>query len=376
MFNKKILIVANTAWNIHNFRRNILHILLDNYFEIVVVTPIDSYLSYLNDFPKVRHIALKSLGRKSTNPLKDIQLTREFVKIYRQEKPDLILHYTIKPNIFGGIAAHLVNMPYICVVTGLGYVFLHSGFVHFISKLLYRFALRNAYKVIFENIDDRLLFIELNLSLPQNSISVKGCGVNTHYFTPKKKKHVFSNRIIFTFIGRFLYDKGLIEFVEAARLVKAQYPQAEFWLVGEIDKSNPSAIQEDELKSWVDEKVISYKGFTNEIRPLIRNSDCVVLPSYREGMPRVLLEAMAMQRCIITTDVSGCREVVDDGINGFLVPVKTVEPLAEAMIKFINLPLEVRYKMAINARKKVEVQFDDRIIAAEFLSIIKSIIQT
>lgn len=375
MYHKKILIVANTTWNIHNFRRNILDILIHNHYEIVVVTPIDNYLSYLNDFPKVRHIALKNLGRKSTNPIKDIKLTREFIAIYRRENPDLILHYTIKPNIFGGIAAHLVKVPYICVVTGLGYVFLHSGFIHFISKLLYRFALTHAQKVIFENIDDRLLFIDLKFSLPENSISIKGCGVNTRYFSPKKKKHVFSDSIIFTFIGRFLYDKGLIEFIEAVRLVKAQYPNAEFWLVGEIDIANPSAIQEDELKSWVDEKVISYKGFASDVRPFIRNADCIVLPSYREGMPRVLLEAMAMQRCIITTDVSGCREVVDDGINGFLVPVKTVKPLAEAMINFINLPLEVRYKMAINARKKVEAQFGDKIIAAEFLSIIQSVIQ-
>ncbi len=375
MDKKKILIVANTTWNIHNFRRNILHILLDNHFEVVVVTPIDVYLSYLNDFPKVRHIALKNLGRKSINPFKDIRLTREFIRIYRQELPDLILHYTIKPNIFGGIAAHNMKIPYICVVTGLGYVFLHSGFIHFISKVLYRFALKNASKVIFENIDDRLLFIDLNLCLPENAISVKGCGVNTRYFSPKKKKYIFNQNTIFTFIGRFLYDKGLVEFIEAARLVKQQYPNTEFWLVGEIDTSNPSAVQEDDLKNWVDEKIIVYKGFANDVRPLIRNSDCVVLPSYREGMPRVLFEAMAMQRCIITTDVSGCREVVDDAINGFLVPAKAVEPLAEAMIKFVNLPIEVRHKMAMNARKKVEEQFDDRIIATEFLSIINNVIK-
>lgn len=341
----------------------------------MVVTPIDVYLSYLNDFPKVRHIALKNLGRKSTNPFKDIRLTREFIRIYRQELPDLILHYTIKPNIFGGIAAHNMKIPYICVVTGLGYVFLHSGFIHFISKVLYRFALKNASKVIFENIDDRLLFIDLNLCLPENAISVKGCGVNTRYFSPKKKKYIFNQNTIFTFIGRFLYDKGLVEFIEAARLVKQQYPNTEFWLVGEIDTSNPSAVQEDDLKNWVDEKIIVYKGFANDVRPLIRNSDCVVLPSYREGMPRVLFEAMAMQRCIITTDVSGCREVVDDAINGFLVPAKAVEPLAEAMIKFVNLPIEVRHKMAMNARKKVEEQFDDRIIATEFLSIINNVIK-
>lgn len=367
---KKIIILANTSWNIHNFRRNILQMLLDAPFEVVVVTPIDAFLSFIQDFPNARHIPLKKLARKSINPLRDLQLANELIGIFRAEKPNIILNYTIKPNIIGGGVAQFFKIPYICVVTGLGYTFLHNGFLYWLTKILYELSFQKAEKVIFENIDDRLLFNQLGICSPQKSISVKGCGINIHHFTPQPPRSKLDNTTIFTFIGRFLYDKGLLEFVAAARLVKKQHPKTIFWLVGEIDTSNLAAITPMELQSWKKEGVVIDQGFANDVRPFIAASDCVVLPSYREAIPRVLQESMAMERTVITTNVAGCRETVDDKVNGFLVPVKTVQPLAAAMIQFIELPEAKRKEMGKNARKKVEREFDERLIAADFLRII------
>jgi glycosyltransferase involved in cell wall biosynthesis len=268
----------------------------------------------------------------------------------------------------GGVARHL-KIPYICVVTGLGYTFLHNGFLYFLTKILYRLAFQKAEKIIFESIEDKFLFNQLGICSPEKSLSVKGCGINIHHFTPQPSKKNVSTTI-FTFIGRFLYDKGLLEFVAAARLVKKTYPKTIFWLVGEIDYSNLAAISETELQSWIQEGIVIHQGFATDVRPFITASDCIVLPSYREAIPRVLQESMAMKRVVITTDVAGCRETVDNNVNGFLVTAKTVAPLAAAMIQFIELPEGKRREMEQNARAKVEREFDERLIAAEFLKVI------
>ncbi len=370
------MLVANSTWNIHNFRRNILNILIGAGYDVVVVTPVDSYLSYLKDFPTIKHIPLKNLARKSTNPINDLRLFLELNKIFKKENPNLILNYTIKPNIWGGLAANKNKIPYICVVTGLGYAFLHNGFVNFFSKILYRFSFKNAQKVIFENIDDRILFNELKIVDLSKSISVKGCGIDIRHFRPKEKhEKQEESTITFTFIGRFLYDKGIKEFVDAAKILREQGKNANFGLVGEIDHENPSALSEDELQSWIEQKIVTYHGLASDVRPFIRNSDCIVLPSYREAIPRVIQEGMAMQRCVITTDVSGCREAVEDGITGYLAPVKDAAGLAKSMQKIIDMTVLQRREMAQRARKKVETEFDERIIAKQFLNFVNEILK-
>ena len=373
---QKILLVANSTWNIHNFRRNILRTLLASGFDVVVVTPIDSYLSYLKDFPTIRHIPLKNLARKSTNPIHDLRLFLELNKIFKKESPNLILNYTIKPNIWGGMAAAKRNIPYICVVTGLGYAFLHNGFVNFFSKILYRLSFKNADKVVFENIDDRVLFNDLKIVAPEKSISVKGCGIDVRHFRPKEKSEKNDHeKLIFTFIGRFLYDKGIKEFVEAAKILLRKNENAEFWLVGEIDHENPSALSEDELQNWIETKIITYHGLASDVRKFIKDSDCIVLPSYREAIPRVIQEGMSMQRCVITTDVSGCREAVENNESGFLVTVKDPNSLADAMKKIIDMSPTQRREMAKKARLKVELEFDEKIIAKKFLDFVNEILK-
>ncbi|MEL6864219.1 MAG: glycosyltransferase family 4 protein [Bacteroidota bacterium] len=369
----KIAIVANSTWNIYNFRLNLVELLDKEQYELLVIAPVDHYISYLNKYPKVRHIHLHKLSRKSTNPLKDLALMQELYQIYKTEKPDLVIHYTVKPNIYGGFAAKMAGVKYLSTITGLGYTFIHNGLVKKITKELYRLAFQHSEKIVFENTDDRLMFIQEQISTSDKSISIKGCGVNIDHFSPNgyiKQK----DKVIFTFIGRLLHDKGIAEFVEAARQAKAQCPNTEFWVIGDIDNQNPAAISQKLLVSWMQEKVIRYFGPTDDVRYFIKRSDCIVLPSYREAIPRVVQEGMAMKKPIITTDTPGCREAVDEGKNGFLVPIKDAYALATAMTRFYALDEKRISAMGDYSRDKAVSEFDDRLIAQQLLDVIEGIL--
>ena len=367
----KIAIVANSTWNIYNFRLNIIEKLLNEGFEVFVIAPIDKYIHYKEKYPQVTHIPLKKLNRDSLNPWKDFRLTLELTNIYRKLKPDLVLHYTVKPNIYGGIAARLNNIASLAVVTGLGYTFIHNGFVKKITKSLYRLTSGFHKKIVFENIDDRILFTENALIGKDKGISVKGCGVDSAFFSPLPNG-IKKDKTIFTFIGRLLYDKGVKEFVEAAKIIKEKFNNVDFWLVGEIDKNNPAAVRNDDLNDWVKEKVVIYHGATNNVKKYIAASDCIVLPSYREAIARSITEGMAMEKPVITTDTPGCREAVEDGENGYLVPVKDIPALSKSMEQFLHLSYDERHSMGALGRKKVLAELDDKLVANEIVDIIKS----
>jgi len=369
----KVALVANSTWNIYNFRLNLIKRLEKEHAEVIVIAPVDEYIHYLNKASNIRHIPVKNLSRKSTNPFKDLFLFIELFKIYKRERPDLIIHYTIKPNIFGNLAAALSKILSICVVTGLGYTFLNGGLARKISTFLYRISLKFSQKVLFENEDDRALFVKEKIVSQQNSISLNGCGVNTKHFRPAPRNRR-DDKLVFLFIGRLLYDKGIVEFVEAAKRMKSQFNDVEFWVLGELDYGNPSAISKNQLLSWVDQKYIIYHGTTSDIKSFIKKSDVIVLPSYREGLPKVILEGMSMGKPIITTDTAGCKQTVDPGKNGLLVPVKNVSELVDAMAymnKLEDIDLEVMGKLS---RKKAVREFDDKIITTAFIDIINDIL--
>jgi glycosyltransferase involved in cell wall biosynthesis len=364
-----IVLVSNTTWNIFNFRLNVIESLLNDGHKVSIISPVDEYIKYKENYPSIQHYNLYNLERDSTNPIQDIKLGIELYKLYKKISPDIIVHYTVKPNIYGGIAAGLAKIPTIAVVTGLGYSFIHKGLIKFTTKRLYKFASAYHSVVVFENFDDKQLFNDLNLVSEQKSISIKGCGVNTSYYIPTKSIRE-SEKIVFTFIGRLLYDKGVVEFIEAASIVKQTIENAEFWLVGELDQGNPSMIKKADLVNWVKEETVIYKGTVKDVRPIIGNSNCIVLPSYREGLPRVLLEASSMAKPIITTNVAGCRETVDNGKNGFSVPVKNSQALANAMLEFISLGKEKWIEMGKYGRRKAISEFDDKLIAKQIKQII------
>lgn len=341
-------------------------------YRIYVLAPIDKYIHYQKQFPEVTHIPIKRLVRDSINPFKDFRLVLELIRKYKKIKPDLVLHYTVKPNIYGGIAAKINGIPSIAVVTGLGYAFIHNGYIKKATQWLYRLTSSFHKKIIFENIDDRLLFVKERLIDEKQGVSIKGCGVDSTFFSPYPNG-VVKSQTTFTFIGRLLYDKGIKEFVEAAKILKKKYDNVNFWLVGEIDDKNPAAVKKDDLMSWVKDEIVIYHGATNDVRKFIAASDCIVLPSYREAIARSITEGMAMEKPVITTDTPGCREAVDNGENGFLVPIKNAKALSVSMEKFHQLDADQRHIMGINGRKKVMTEFDDKLIANQIFDLIESI---
>ncbi len=360
---KRIGIVANTTWNIYNFRLNVIDLLVKEGHDVFVMAPIDEYIEYKERFPSVKHIPLRVLTRDGKHPLKDFMLIEELRRKYKRLKLDIVIHYTHKPNIYGAIAGKLTNIPTIGIVTGLGYPFLKKGWMEKLVATMYRLTSGLHKKVIFENEDDRVMFIKQKLVKKEKAISIKGCGVNIAHFAPMDAP-VRNGITRFTFIGRLLYDKGIKEFVQAASDIKTRYNgKSKFTVVGEIDKDNPSSVNPDELAEWVHEDIIDYRGYVKDVRSIISNSDCIVLPSYREAIARSLTESMAMGKPIIATETAGCREAIDQGENGFLVPIKDRDSLREAMDKIINMNNDQLKSMGEKGRQKTIKEFDDRIIA-------------
>ena len=307
------------------------------------------------------------LNRTSMNPLKDLFLIKELYSLHREEKADYLLSYTVKPVVYGSIATRLAgNKNIYSIITGLGYAFTEHGLRQRIIRgmllFLYRLALPWNCKVFFQNPDDLELFVSKGLAKPDQAVLVNGSGVDLQYFN---ERPLPVGIVHFLLIARLLAEKGIREYVEAARSLHKKYPSVCFLLVGPVDP-NPGGIRIEEVHAWHDEGIIEYRGAVDDVRPIIEQTSVYVLPSYREGTPRTVLEAMAMGRVVITTDSPGCRETVVDGNNGFLVPPKDVSALAEAMEKFIKQP-ELIQPMGKAARRIAEDKYDAHKVNKEIL---------
>ena len=362
------LIICSFLPSVLNFRGKLLEVIHQQGYEIHIIAP------DLASFP-AEHESLLDLDycvhevpmqRTGTNPASDLKTLLSMYALIKKIKPDYVLSYTIKPVIYGTLAAWLAKVPNrYALITGLGYAFqnveTHSKRSIF-QKLvhgLYQQALSRSHKAFFQNPDDLKLFQNLNLLKSQiSSVVVNGSGVNVTDFNilPLPTNEQQQAKISFLLIARLLIDKGVREYAQAAEIIKQKHPNVEFNLVGWIDE-NPSAITQQELDQWVAKKIVKYWGKLADVRPAIAESSVYVLPSYREGTPRTVLEAMAMGRAIITTDAPGCRETVVEGDNGFLVEVKSVESLVEAMRKFIHQP-ELIEKMGNRSREIALHKYD------------------
>lgn len=368
---KRIAIVANTSWNIYNFRMELARELKKNNFKVLLIAPYDEYSDKINQEFEYYNIYI---NRKGTNPFEDIKTTIQLYQLYKKIKPDIVLHFTIKPNIYGTIAASLLDIKIINNIAGLGTLFIKENFYTKIASFLYKYSLNKSNMIFFQNNEDFELFISKKIVSKNKCDILPGSGVDTNKFTPKKVKNN-SNTFKFLLMGRMLWDKGIGEYVDAARLIKKKYSNVEFQLLGFIDKNNKNAVSKQQIQEWVDEKIINYIGSSNDVRNFIANADCIVLPSYyREGIPRTLLEAASMEKIIITTNTIGCKEVVDDGINGFLCKTKDVKDLENKMEKVLNLTEEERNKMGQAGRKKIVSKFDERIVIHKYLKAIKNLI--
>jgi glycosyltransferase involved in cell wall biosynthesis len=363
-----IAIVINTSWNIYNFRLGLIKALLKQGHTVTTIAPYDTYSERLKQVG-CRYEPVE-LDNKGANPLNDLSFTSQLYKIYQKNRPDVILQYTIKPNVYGTLAARLLNIPVINNVSGLGTVFLRDNLASRIAHALYRITFRFPKKVFFQNEDDRQLFLKRKLVKPHITAVLPGSGVDLKAFRPQP----FKRNATFTFlvIARLIYDKGIVEYAEAIRQLKQEKVKANFQLMGFKDVS-PLGIPEELLQSWIDDGLINYLGTASDVRPYIRQADCVVLASYREGTPRTLLEAISMAKPVLTTNVPGCKEAIEDGENGLLCQVKDSVDLADKLKKMIGLHDEELKRMGQKSREIAERKFNEEIIIQEYLKALQEI---
>ncbi|SUO97909.1 glycosyltransferase family 4 protein [Suttonella indologenes] len=362
--NFKFVVICNFPPSIINFRGKLLEAIASKGYEIYILSP------NLQDFPNEAqflseqgyHLIEIPMQRTGMNPLSDLKMMWAIYKTLKEVKADYVLAYTIKPVIYGMSSAWFANVPKrFALITGLGYAFQSNDKPTKLQKIIrhmYKFALARSSKVFFQNPDDKALFKALNLIPNTPSVIVNGSGVHLSKFNVVELplNDTGYPKASFLLIARLLVDKGIREYFNAAKEIKKIYPQAEFHLVGWID-SNPSSISQSELNEWIQSGIIHFWGKLSDVRPAIVASSIYVLPSYREGTPRTVLEAMAMGRAIITTDAPGCRETVVNGENGYLVEVQSVDSLQQAMEKFILNPSLI-IEMGKRSRELVAEKYD------------------
>lgn len=367
---KKIAIVTNSSWYAWNMRLNLGFALQEQGYEVVFICPHDKYSENIKEHFNYVDVGLNPKG---TKPIEDLKIIYDYYKIYKYIKPDVVLQYTIKPNIYGTIAAGLLNIPTINNITGLGIPFVKQNIITKIVKWLYKVSQKKATKIFFQNHDDFKIFSDEGLVAQEKCDVLPGSGVDIETFKPLEKED--DGEFKFLVASRLLWEKGIQEFVDAAEIIKQKYPNVQFQILGHFDEQNPSAISKEQMNLWIKDGYINYLGSSDNVRIEISRADCVVLPSfYREGTPRILLESASMAKPIITTDNVGCRDVVDDGINGYLCEVRNVQDLASKMELMINLPDKDRETMGKAGRDKMIEEFSEEIVLNKYLKNISEIL--
>ena len=364
MISQKLAIATNSSWNVWNFRSGLIAGLQEDGWRVTVIAPRDSATPKLEAMG-VDYVEVE-MDPKGMSPAKDFRLTADYVRILRNVRPHVFLGFTPKPNAFGSIAARLLRIPTINNMTGMAFVE-RKGLARLLPMQLLKAAFRGASTVFFQNSDDRALFLAARIVKPAQARLVPGSGIDLSKFVPSPPKSLGcgdAEEFRFLLPARILREKGILEYVEAARRVGNK--AARFQLLGFLDAQSPTAIRSEDVRRWHAEGVIDYVGHTDDVRPFMAQSDCVVLPSYREGLPRVLLEAAAMGKPIIATDVPGCRELVEHGVNGFACRPRDAQSLAEAMNSMLRETKSARLAMGASARAKAVEKYDERIVCESY----------
>jgi glycosyltransferase involved in cell wall biosynthesis len=364
----RILLAANSTWNLVNFRSPIIRELRGRGFEVIAAASVDEWATTLEAMGvRVEPIEVDSGG---FSPVADALLLIRYYRMIKSLAPAALLAFTPKPNIYGSIAARWAQVPVINTITGLGTGFLSGPLLRKLVVSLYRLALPSSARVFFHNDEDRELFLRLGLVRADQAAVVSGSGIDLQAFAPSDAD-VFDASPTFVFIGRLLRDKGVVEFAEAARLVKAQR-SAHFQIVG-VPERHPKAVAPELAESWVREGLVDILGRVEDVRPHIRRADCVVLPSYREGLPRVILEASAMGKPVIAADVPGCRQAVDDGVTGLLCAARSSRALADVMLSILDMSREQRLEMGRKGREKAQREFSEESVVASYVEVIEQL---
>jgi glycosyltransferase involved in cell wall biosynthesis len=356
---EKVVIIANTSWYIYNFRINLAIQLSTSGHEVIFIAPRDDYSTRLLAFGEYVELNFTS---KSMSPIANMHLAFSIRKIIMAINPTFILAYTMKPNLFATLTAISTGVKVICNISGLGTIFIQQGIMAQLAVILYKVSLKYASHIFFQNLDDLALFKEQQILTQHIPVNVlPGSGVDTNKFSVSSSS---GNNGLFTFlvISRMLWDKGIGEYVDAARKIKSMRPNVAFQLLGFLNVDNRTAISQSTMDSWCKEGLIEYLGAVDDVRPYIRSANIIVLPSYREGTPRSLLEAASMGKPIITTDTVGCKDVVDHGVNGYLVEAKNAEDLADKMLKMIDMDSAELDRMGKKSREKMVVEYDEKIV--------------
>jgi glycosyltransferase involved in cell wall biosynthesis len=363
----RVLLFANTDWYLYNFRRDLAQALLRRGDEVILLSPPGEYAPRLQAMG-FRWLAFP-LARRGMNPLVELRSLGHLTRLYRREKPDLVHHFTIKCVLYGTLAARLAGVKGVVnSITGLGYIFLPGGAPKSILRafvsLWYRAVLGGS-RVIFENDDDRQAFLRFGFIRPADGNLIPGVGVDTQRFTPAPFPE---GPPVVVLAARLLWDKGIGEFVEAARRLRAGGVRARFALAGRTDPGNPASIPDAQIEAWRDEGVVEWWGWIEDMANALVKANIVCLPSYREGLPTVLIEAAACGRPVIASNVPGCRETVAEGVNGLLVRAGEAESLAGA-IRQLVLDAALCRRMGAAGRRMAEERFSSTVILDKILAV-------
>lgn len=360
----KILINSNVALNILCFKRELLTMLVKQNYDVFVMCQASekerSKISALG----VHYLPIK-LEPNNKNPFKDFKLILNYRRVFKKTAPDLIINYTIKPCIYGGFAASLLKIPYVTFITGRGSAFLSNRILKCFIVFLYRISQRKTKKIVFLNQSDAELFVKLKITTRTNTAIFPGEGVDTNYYlsnTPPPK-----DKVVFLFIGRLLRKKGIIQYTEAAKKIKQKFKNTTFLILGDYFPDNPDSISPSIMEEWEKENLVKYCGSTNDVRPYIEKASCLVLPTfYPEGLPRSLLEAMSMERPVITTDTPGCRELITDGVDGYICRAKDIDDLCHKMEKIIVIKHDELCKMGKLSKQKVFGRYSNELVLNKY----------
>ncbi|OAV45841.1 hypothetical protein A3850_007355 [Lewinella sp. 4G2] len=358
-----VALVANATWNFHNFRRGLINALAERGHQVLLLAPADDHAADLTDL-NATFIPLHHLSRSGRNPGKDLQLVLELRHHYRKYGVSLAFLFTIKPVIYGTLAAVGTATRTIATLTGLGYAYTGKGRGGALVSTLYRLALKRGDFTYFHNPDDRQLFLEKGLVSEQRSDVIPGSGLDVTAYEPTPFPGGEDHQILF--VGRLLEDKGIREFVTAAASSAPSHPNWTFHVVGDLDQENPAAISAEEVSGWKERPELTFHGQVADVKPYLSAASLVVLPSYREGCPRVLLEAGAMERPVIGADVPGVRSVIDHEKTGWLVPVGNASALSDAMKTALKQPQKLA-EMGQAGRRRVAEGFSENIVVSEYL---------
>lgn len=370
---KKIAVIENGLFSTYTMRDGLMQRLLKEGYDVTILTHTNSFVS------QVEKTGLKviNIGSGNLNPVKVSKYIFNLYRALKRLQPDVCLTFSIRPAIWGNFLTRYLKIPTITNITGIGPLFTSKNMAYRIARVIYRLALKKTKKVFFQNFDDMNLFIEKKFVAKEIAERIPGSGVDYQKFSPVNTEEKLHDNFIFLFIGRLIKDKGIFEFVEAARIIRKKYPNIIFNVIGPFWSQNlkSNTITKSDLQNWITEGLIDYQGEKKDVRRFIAEADCIVLPSYREGTSNILLEAASMEKPIVTTNTTGCKEIVDDKITGFLCRVKDSIDLAEKMENMLLLSPEEREKMGKKAREKIIKEFDKEIVLEAYLTEIEQVLK-